>query len=198
VGVDVEAELREDGEPDVVGADAEVLVLVAGHDGGVDEAVGGGVDGVGGWSGGSGLGGGSGVGGREHGSRPRGREHGSRPRGRERASKSQGNKRRRMESISGGPRRDSFPITPRPSSSSSAAVTSMRTSSNPPNNPPSPISPRITPQWLLIRGQGGEREGRLEEFSAGLAFGWAGFLEEVYGAAGDLWATIVDEGGAVG
>ncbi len=46
MGVDVEAELREDGEPDVVGAEAEVVVLVVGHDGGVDEAVGGGVDGM--------------------------------------------------------------------------------------------------------------------------------------------------------
>jgi len=39
VRVDVEAELGEDGEPDVVGPEDEVVVLVVGGEGGVDEAV---------------------------------------------------------------------------------------------------------------------------------------------------------------
>jgi len=39
VGVDVGAELGEDGEPDVFGADDEVVVLVVGFDAGVEEAV---------------------------------------------------------------------------------------------------------------------------------------------------------------
>ena len=42
---DVTAELGEDGEPDVFGADDEVVVLVVGVDGAFDEAVGGGVEG---------------------------------------------------------------------------------------------------------------------------------------------------------
>ena len=45
MGIDVTAELDEDGKPDVVGADDEAVVLVVGVDGGFDEAVGGGVEG---------------------------------------------------------------------------------------------------------------------------------------------------------
>jgi len=122
-----------------------VVVLVVGHDGGVDEAVGGGVDGVGGWSGWSGLGGRSGPGGRNRGGGVGGRKRGGGAGGR---------KRRRMEPIGGRLRRDSFAITARPLDSSAAGVTSMRTSSDPPskppfsnpsNEPPSPISPRESP-----------------------------------------------------
>lgn len=39
VRVDVQVELGEDGEPDVVGPEDEVVVLVVGGEGGVDEAV---------------------------------------------------------------------------------------------------------------------------------------------------------------
>ena len=42
MGIDVTAELGEDGEPDVFGAEDEVVVLVVGVDGGFDEAAGGG------------------------------------------------------------------------------------------------------------------------------------------------------------
>lgn len=44
MGIDVTAELGEDGKPDVFGAEDEVVVLVVGVDGGFDEAVGGGVE----------------------------------------------------------------------------------------------------------------------------------------------------------
>ena len=47
MGIDVTAELDEDGKPDVFGAEDEVVVLVVGVDGRFDEAVGGGVEGVG-------------------------------------------------------------------------------------------------------------------------------------------------------
>lgn len=44
VGVDVEVELGEDGEPDIFWAENEVVVGAVGLDGGPDEAIGGGGD----------------------------------------------------------------------------------------------------------------------------------------------------------
>ena len=44
VGVDVDGELAEDGEPDVFGSDLQVVMEVVGSDGAVDEAVSGRLD----------------------------------------------------------------------------------------------------------------------------------------------------------
>jgi len=173
VCVDVEADLREDGEPNVFGANTEVVMLVIGHDGGVDEAVGGGMYAVEGGSGHSGLAGGSGT---------------------------RWRKRRRVEAVSegGGLGGESFAMTARLFNVSSAVVTSMRTSSNPTNEPTSPFSPRGAPDSFLTRNRVREQEGRLEEFAAGLALGAASLLEEVHGASGYLRTTTVDDISTVG
>ena len=46
VRVDVEVQLGKDGEPDIFRADLQVVVLVVGLDGTIDEAIGRGVDGA--------------------------------------------------------------------------------------------------------------------------------------------------------